>query len=130
MTTTERETRILRWSTALDNYEPTRDFAYGDALHYAADDVRGETIVVHDALDKLRDANRATYLVDDGRTVSAWYVAGWHDAERTVFLQRFPTNYNADGSPRLRADDGRPVDFGTWMLGPRRAYHLKVRWDG
>jgi hypothetical protein len=117
-----------RWNTALTNHEPvSRDFASGTLYRYnAIDEVRGPGIILEDA-SGLKDATNATYLVDDGRTVEAFYVTGWGptDAPDTIFLQPFPTNYNADGTPRLRAD-GRPVDFSSWQLGPRRAYHLKV----
>lgn len=118
-----------RWSAALTNHEPvSRDWATGNLFRYdAIDDVRGPGIILEDA-SALKDATHATYLIDDGRTVDVYYVAGWGptDAPGTLFLQPFPTNYSADGTPRIRANDGRPVDFSNWQLGPRRAYHLKV----
>jgi hypothetical protein len=118
-----------RWSAALTNHEPcSRDWATGTMFRYGAlDEVRGPGIILEDA-EGLKDAHRATYLVDDGRTVEVYFVAGWGplDALNTLFLQPFPTNFDADGVQRVSPKDGRPIDFGTWQLGPRRAYHLKI----
>lgn len=120
--------RAVVWSCALDNHEPTRSFASGRAWFYTfpADDPRGEGLVLtgHEG---LRGATDALYLIDDARTVRPYYVAGWGQDGGHVLLQPFPTEYNEHGERRLRADDGQPVSFGSWMLGPRRAYHLKVR---
>lgn len=123
----EHGTELRGW-VALDNYEPTRNFAALTLWRYTRlDDDRGPGIIVEDRTE-LRDATHAVYLIDDGRTVEPYYVAGWGGLpEQThVMLHPFPTNYGADGAPITRADNGRPVDFGTWMLGPRRAYHVKV----
>lgn len=119
----------LTGTVALDDYEPVpRSW---DVLHIEEWDheTNGRVLVVTHVLGRLKDANRAIYLMDDGRTVTPWYVAGWGGeglAEGSIILHPFPTNYNADGTPRLRADDGRPVDFSNWQLGPRRAYHVKL----
>lgn len=115
-----------RYVTAVDNHDPTRDYATGDLYAYSLDDSRGSGIILEMTGGALRDAKHATYLVDDGRTVTPFYVAGWNDDRGYVMLHPFPTNYEADGSPRLRANDRRPVDFGSWMLGPRRSFHLKA----
>jgi hypothetical protein len=118
-----------RWSAALTNHEPvSRDWATGTLYRYGAlDEVRGPGIILEDA-SGLKDATKATYLVDDGRTVEVYFVAGWgpHDAPGTLFLQPFPVNIDADGNQRVSPKDGRPIDFSNWQLGPRRAYHLKI----
>jgi hypothetical protein len=118
-----------RWNAALTNHEPcSRDWAAGTLYRYGRlDEVRGPGIILEDA-SGLKDATNATYLVDDGRTVEVYYVSGWgpRDAPDTIFLQPFPTNYEEDGTRRVSPRDGRPIDFGNWHLGPRRAYHLKV----
>jgi hypothetical protein len=112
----------IHWSTVTDNHPTPRGYASGEADVYAADvdGTRPETITLLGA-DALRDAHRAVYLVDDGATVRPFYVAGWSPDGATIHLHPMPT---ADG--RIRPDNGRPVDFSSWVLGPRRAYHLKV----
>lgn len=111
-----------RWWCALDNHEPRRAEASGtlDMDEYPGD--RGPWIVLRDTSD-LREPTNAVYLVDDGATVTAWYVAGWNPRDPGVVLNPFPTN--PDG--RTRPDNGRVIDYSTWSLGPRRAYHLKIR---
>lgn len=125
-------TESLRWSAALDNHEPTRDFAMGTGLIYPPwpDQPRSTTITLL-GVNELKDAEKAVYLLDDGSTVTAWYVAGWagdpnkrgalNPDKPELHLQQFPVNPDGDTRP-----DGRVVDFGTWQLGPRRAYHLKI----
>jgi hypothetical protein len=112
-------------TVALDNYEPCpRGVMSLDCYAY---DIDGRTSgYVIDGAMRLRDGNRAVYLIDDGRTVVPHYVAAWHPDGSHVIAHAFPTNYDADGNRVTRADDGRPVDYGTWMLGPRRAYHVKL----
>lgn len=116
--------RRLTFWTLLDSHEPTRNQAAGELEEWRHRDGR----VVRSLTDgqQLKDAHRAVYLMDDGRTVAPWYVAGW-SKENTITLTPFPVNVNEDGTPRLRADRPEPVDYSTWALGPRRAYHLKVR---
>lgn len=131
MTTTEwarEHGQHARWRCAADNYDPPRDFAAGDLWFYdfGDEDPRGAGIIL-DGADQLRDNGRkAIYLVDDGRTVAAYYVAAWYPEGTHLILDSMPTNYDANGTREVRADDGREVDYGTWMLGPRTAYHLKV----
>lgn len=110
--------------TARDNYEPTRGFASLTVHTYETDDHTAAAII--DDVSALRDPFRATYLLDDGRTVRPYYVAAWHPDRSYVILHAFPTNYNDDGTRRLRADDGRPVDFTSWAIGPRVAFHVKI----
>jgi hypothetical protein len=110
------------FSVAIDNHEPTRDFVHG---------VLVETLNDHDAIRiddpnalGLKDWQRSNYLIDTGDAITVYYVAGWNeqprdDAAPYVLLHPFPTN----GGTR---PDGRPVDYSTWMLGPRRTYHFKV----
>lgn len=114
------------WSTALDNYEPTRNHGSGKGTRYIMD---GEMrIRLEDGIDDLKDGVNAAYFVDDGRTVVPMYVAGWQPGNPShpegcapsILLHPFPTN------GRIRPDNGRPADFSSWMLGPRKAFHLKV----
>jgi len=115
-----------RWMTALDNHEPTRNYAYGDLWTYPlrSDDGRG---IVLDGSSQLKDRTKITVVVDDGETVRPYYVASWNanSADDYVILHPFPTNCNEDGTPRARPD-GRLVDMSGWMIGPSKLYHLKV----
>ena len=114
--------RQLRWHALLDNYEPHRSFANGYAVLMAGDETRSETVVL-DGAAQFADAYKAIYLLDDGADVGAWYVSGWsQEGNDRVFLQPFPVN--PDG--RTRDDTGRVIDYDSWMIGPRRAYHLKI----
>ena len=112
---------------ALDNYEPTRSFERIECYRYdLGDDPRGSGYVLDGAFD-LRNATEAVYLMDDGHTVAAHYVAGYHHEHRYIILHAFPTNWNADGTPVMRADRDVQVSYDNWQLGPRRAYHVKLR---
>lgn len=74
-----------------------------------------------------KDAHRAVYVIDDGVTAQPMYVSGWHqDLNGRIYLESFPMNVHPDGTPRLRHGDHRPVDFSSWMLEARRAFHVKV----
>ena len=109
-----------------DNYEPPRETVALDVYRFTGHSGRTEYLL-DSAMDILRGADAAGYLLDDGRTVTPLYVAGWHPDRRYVLAHTFPANFDADGNPLVRADDRRPVNFDTWALGPRRYYHLKVR---
>jgi hypothetical protein len=112
----------FRWWCALDNYEPRRAEMDG-TLERSTHAVTGnDTIVILPPLG-LKDSTNAVYLIDDGETVTAWYVAGWNPKDPGLILNPFPVN---PGGERTRPDNGRPVDYSAWSLGPRRAYHLKV----
>lgn len=101
--------RTFRWRTALDNHEPTRGFVTGEGLRYAATDVLPETITLN--VEGITDPYRSHYLVDNGHTVTAWYVAGYKMTDPAqVHLHPFPTGDNHDQT----------------LMGPRRTYHLKV----
>lgn len=119
--------------SALDNYYPTREFANGTLKIYPKIPEREKTIVILDAFTLFgTDAHKCSYLIDDVRTVTAWYVAGWRNKgtrDDNVILKPFPTNWDANGEPIMRADHSDcQVDFETWMLGPRKTFHLKLRW--
>lgn len=116
------------WRCAGDNYEPVpRVEHYGTGWFYDLDDERANGIVLDD-VSELRDKGLGcVYLIDDGRTIEAYYIASWHPEGTHVILHPMPTNFDKHGNRRLRADDQRPVDFDTWMLGPRLAWHLKIK---
>ena len=114
-----------RGTVAADNYEPApRTVVIVNCYFYSTETVT-DGLIIDDAR-QLRDYTHAVYLIDDGRTVRPYYVAAWHPEGDYVIAHPFPTNYTADGSPQPRVD-GLPVNYDSWQLGPRRAYHVKVR---
>lgn len=111
---------------ALDNYEPMpRSIERIECYRYSTDDFLDAYVLDH--VYHLRDATRAVYLMDDGTTVAPYYVAGYHQDHQYVIIHPFPVNVNADGTPRMRADRDEQVNHDMWQLGPRRAYHVKLR---
>lgn len=113
------------WRAALDNYEPTRDHAFGMLWQYDLPDSRGRGIVVEDSTWFRGNGRKCLFLVDDGTTIEPYYVAGWHPEGEHLILRPMPTDVDENGAQRLRPD-GRPVDYATWALGPSTTYHLKV----
>jgi hypothetical protein len=129
----DRRPRSLRWSTALDNHEPTRSFASGTATEYdTPSDPNTRGIRIEDGLEELKDLTNANLIVDDGKSARPYYCAGFHDGRpsplypdgHAAYVLFHPFPVNPDG--RTRPDNGRMIEYGTWMLGPRRTYHLKI----
>lgn len=128
------EVTVVYFCAPLDNYEPCpRSEANGYVVRYVK--ANGESGITLWRTDfgkvgsRIFDAlHSAVFLVDDGRTVTPYYVAGYRptDEPDALFLQPFPTNFNADGSPRMRGDRAEQVDMSGWALGPRKAYHVKL----
>lgn len=123
---------VVRFRAAMDNHEPVpRREVYGYGVRYVrADGQRGVTLWRTDfGPVASKRAHKALFLIDDGRTIEPHYVAGYgpdSDPE-TLFVHPFPTNFNGDGSPRMReGDPSRRVDYSAWMVGPAIAYHLKI----
>lgn len=114
--------RVVTWQAALDNHEPTRAVAWGHGAHYVHE-VTGARGFKFWPGPQVRDPHQSVYLIDDGVSVVPHYVAGRHDEEGSVLLHEFPTNPNGARRP----DNGREIDHSAWMVGPRRAYHLKTR---
>lgn len=114
----------LYFWAVLDNFEPPRNDTRGQAEIWL--NVHGDEVIkIVDAPEHFKDGHNALYLLDDGSTVVPYYVTGWNDSEPTrVYIQPMPTN--PDGA-KTRPDNSRPIDYANWALGPRRAYHLKVR---
>lgn len=125
----DRHPVLLHYTSALDNHEPTRRFAYGPIVRYTAHDGDPAWKLIYDPEEFKEAHDRAVFAVDDGQSVTITYVSGGSapaedtpDHERHLFLSPFPVN--PDG--RTRPDDGRLIDYGNWMLGPHKCYHLKV----
>jgi hypothetical protein len=117
--------RPFKFTVALDNHEPfPRNQGFGEGEMYDTETVTNG-VQIHDPhIEMFKDALKSIYLVDDGRTVTPYYVAGWSldVGKGKVILHPFPCNPNGETRP----DNGRVIDFTTWLHGPRRAYHLKV----
>jgi len=136
-----RDVVDLWWSATLDNHEPARSWGSGYAQEYSTDHGT-RSIVLWDS-EELRDADKCVFLIDDGDTVRPYYVSGHPADNESLWLKPFPTTIHAcdecgiEFTEREEACDScysrkqrngfRPIEFGTWSLGPRRAYHLKVR---
>jgi hypothetical protein len=115
----------------LDNYEPVaRRFFDGDLEEWVSLDESSpmRTLVLKAFLQARANGGRAVYLIDDGSSVKAYYVAGYAplispmgdpETRGDVFLRPMPTNYTDD--------QGREIYFDNWLLGPRYAYHVKVQ---
>jgi hypothetical protein len=106
----------IRVRVQLDNHEPARSFTALTGYRYTVDGVAALILVVGE---ELHDAAGALYLLDDGATVTPFYVAGHPGAlgsrsrgqdPFSVFLRSFPVG----------------PQFAAWTLGPRKAYHCKV----
>lgn len=125
--TAPRLARTYTYVTAMDNHDPARHMQTGTVEEWEWSDDGSRSYRIPDGVSVFVKADsNIIFLLDDGRTVRALYVAGWSGAEDRLFLRPMPVGINDDGTPRLRADNGRPVDYSTWMLGPRRTYHLKI----
>lgn len=106
----------------LDNYDPPRTDTIGLGWRYDMTPLgRGKGIVLNDGSD-FRDADDGVWLLDDGKSVDVYYTAGWHPRHRYLIIHPFPLSVGT------RPDNGRDIDMSGWLLGPRRAFHLKVIW--
>lgn len=125
----DRRAYVFAFTCALDNHEPSpRAVAYGHGVSYLWADRQtpGFTVWADEfaALGKraFERLTRAVFVVDDGKTVTPYYCAGWKDSDGVVMFEPFPTN--PDG--RKRDDNGRTIDYASWMLGPRTMLHMKT----
>ena len=134
----EENGAAFTWMTPADNYEPMpREYHHGKLYRYDItrdDETRQVGVILMldgDAAMSMAKARRASFLLDDGRTIEPMYVSGWNEnGAARVFLAPFPTNYDENGAPIMRADDpSRAVNYDSWTLGPRVTYHLKIHRD-
>lgn len=105
-----RNSEVMRWHTALDNYSPTRDYANGHSVSFIRPDT-GETGYVLFGIDKLTIPSESIYVIDNGETVTAMYPAAWH-------------GIGDEFGPRVVL---HPIssDTGVLTFGPKRAYHIR-----
>lgn len=111
---------IYRWTAALDNHEPTREWASGEIEW--RQDAFGSDIAVLSGGQNLPNAHKSNFILDDGKSAQILYVTGWGPFHDSIWLGLFPVNPNG----ATRPDNGRVIDYSTWQLGPRRTYHLKL----
>lgn len=110
------------FTAVADNYEVPRGHLYGTLVTDQGYNGRSDILTFDSA---VKDAHKAIYVLDFGTRVEVRYVAGWNGNGEgktyRIFLQPFPL------SEGTRPDNGRPIDMSGWMLGPRKAFHLKLK---
>lgn len=113
---------------AMDNYEPTREFSSGSIGLWGDPENPGTeaTYVLENPNPWMEDSmlpeSNIGFILDNGKESIPTYVAGFNPNHGTMFLKPIPVN----PENRTRPDNGRVIDFSTWMLGPRKTYHLKI----
>jgi hypothetical protein len=108
---------LYTFTAAADNYEPVpRNYLRGTLETFHRSAHKSDVLLIDNP---PNDAHKAIYVLDFGAGVKVRYVAGWNGEK--FFLQPFPLSVGT------RPDNGRPVDMSGWMLGPRRAFHLKLK---
>jgi hypothetical protein len=107
-----------KFIAAADNYEPCpRNYLRGTLTTSQGYDSRSAIVTFENAPD---DARKAVYILDFGNRVEVQYVSGWAMNGSAIYLQPFPLSKGT-------LWDGRPIDMSGWMIGPRRAFHLKLK---
>lgn len=108
----------------LDNHNPSREYFRGEVrvLEPTKRNVKKTWVLIaNDAfLKRIENGPKPIFLLDDGKTVIPLYISGW-SIRGEVWLHNFPVNPDGETRP-----DGRVIDYSTWALGPRLAYHLKA----
>ena len=104
-----------------DNYEVPRSHLYGTLVTDPGYDGKSDILTFEGT---VKDAHKAIYVLDFGTRVEVRYVAGWNGNGEgktyLIFLKPFPLSVGT-------RSDGRPIDMSGWMLGPRKAFHLKLK---
>jgi hypothetical protein len=129
----DRNPRIVRYTVALDNYEPVpRRTETGDLVEYDDNSETSGQPRYFRTLAGTSFAEQSVYIIDDGRVARPYYGGSFNlgkpsplypeGREPVELLYPFPVNPGG----RRRPDNGREIDFTTWMLGPRKCYHLKI----
>lgn len=118
----ERYPTVIRYSVAINAYGQwdsryVESTGYGvEYLGFASREVQ-LTIWRNDLAASgtaaYHDATKSLYMIDDGKSVRPFYVAGWStakDRRHILILSEFPTG------PSHR----------DWRVAPARAFHVKV----
>jgi len=127
----DRNPRFVSYTVALDNHDPARNIAQGRLVEY---DEPGET---SGQPRYMRAADGgipagSILIIDDGLTARPYWGGGGNAGEPAPLYPEgsaprellYPFPVNPEG--KARPDNGRVIDYTGWMLGPRRAYHLKI----
>lgn len=124
----QKRTQIAEWDyhTVMDNHEPPRRTHRGVLTEWERPETLRENTMVlepHSPFHKIHTlaSGGISFVLDDGDVATPYYVSGWQPLDLTMFLQPFPTNPDKRTRP-----DGRPIEYSTWVLGPRKTYHLKI----
>src|SRR5215471_16787341 len=130
----DRRPRFVSYRAALDNYEPVprrtetgRLVAYDDPELEISGQVRFMR-----ATDRSDIPAGSVFIIDDGLTARPYYGGSYGEGKpsplypegREPYEILYPFPVNPDG--RTRPDNGRVIDFSGWVLGPRKAYLLKI----
>jgi len=118
--------RVLQFTCAMDNHNPLPRRTTNGVLEVWEEPDGSLHSYQLPGWGDEKDAHRAVYLVDNGFSVRAVYVAGYSQDQDRITLKPFPVSFYASGEPVRREDNNQPVDHSTWLHGPARAYHLKI----
>ncbi len=115
------------YTTVLDNHEPPRSHYGGVITEWAREEEPDSSTMVLEPGSPFMEIHEKApggigFVLDDGKVARPYYVSGWQPKTGEVFLQAFPTNPNG----RVRSDNGRVIDYGMFVIGPRKTYHLKT----
>lgn len=119
--------RVVQVRMLVNGYDVTdkrSEEFYGYAVETLNATGTDTLVILHNG--EVPSAERSLFIIDNGRTVTARYVAGWNVSQRAVYLHPFPTAWDVDGNPVMRADRAEQVDYSSWVLNPHRAYHVKL----
>lgn len=126
--------RVIEWQCAMDNYEPVpRRIAHGVAVAYVHRNLNYKGLWIPAGPIRGSDLEKSVIVTDDGKSVTPWWAGGYHRHPSSTYSDQ----ENQDGFPYvlfhefplsqgIRPGTGRPADMSSWMLGPRKFYHLKV----
>jgi hypothetical protein len=135
----KRTPRFVRYEAAMDNYEPVpRKVEYGRLVEYDDPDleVTGQPRYMRST--RRSDIPEGSIvIIDDGLTARPYYGGGGNPgtpaplypegSEPREILCPFPVNPDGKTRPdRVFPDREQVIDYSNWMLGPRKAYHLKI----
>jgi hypothetical protein len=128
----DRNPRYVDYTTALDNHEPVpRKVEAARLVEFDTDsEVSGQPWYMR-GTDRSAIPPGSIFLLDDGLTCRPYWGGSRGEGEPSPLYPEgrepieilYPFPVNPEGKTR---DDGRVIDYDSWCLGPRKAYHLKI----
>ena len=114
------------YTTVLDNHQPPRSYHSGVLTEWEREEDPDDPLMVLEPESPFmglytKAAGGISFILDDGNLARPFYITGWQPKTGELFLHPFPTNPNG----KMRRD-GRVIDYDSWILGPRKTYHLKT----